>query len=166
MNIYKLAILFLLVFQASPAFADVVWPAMFLEMKMLIWWVIAFGLIIEYVFLRIFFKMRILEGIKICIVMNFISTLLGIILIPLSGIAWEIVPGMIIYPIFNMGTFNPLTWSATFILAVLVNLKVESWTIIKIFKRKMQKREYFFLALANAFSVGIAYYCLFIDNHF
>ena len=95
--------------------------------------------------------------------MNAVSTILGIILIPLSGILWEIFPGMIIYPLFHLGTFNPITWAATFVLAALTNALVESLVIRYGFKIQVSKKRFWILAAANLVSVGLAMASLFVS---
>lgn len=39
-------------FIASPAHADVVWPALYLISRMATWWSISLGLLVEYLFVR------------------------------------------------------------------------------------------------------------------
>lgn len=147
-------------FFAQAVFADVVWPAIFLENRMMSWWAILFGLLIEYLFIRFLLKTSIRQSIIITTIMNVISCLLGIIVIPLSGMAWEIFPGILIYKIFHIGTFNPGTWIATFIMSVVINGGIETCVITKVFKRKIGKKGFWLLCAVNALSIGLAFISL------
>ena len=105
--------------------ANVVWPALYLETRLFSWWAISTGLFIEY-----FFVLRLLQATPkqaaiATLVANTASAILGILLIPLAGLLWEIFPGIILSHLLNMGTFNPVTWVATFILACMVNVAIE-----------------------------------------
>jgi hypothetical protein len=50
---------------------------------------------------------------------NTVSSIAGVILIPVSGIIWELFADLTIYNVLHLGTFNPIGWAATFALAVL-----------------------------------------------
>jgi hypothetical protein len=86
--------------------------------------------------------------------MNAASALLGVFLIPIAGIAWEIIRG-IINP--NVGTFNPGTWAATFLLAVLINAALETFVLRRWFNQKTRKKLFWWLCVANSLSVGLAF---------
>ena len=58
------------------------------------------------------------------VVMNAVSTGAGIVLISALGFAWEFFPGLVLYKVFNVGTFNPGTWAATFVMAVLATTAI------------------------------------------
>jgi hypothetical protein len=90
------------------AMADVVWPALFLEIRLLSWWAIASGLLAEYLFVRWLFSLSIKRAVIATVSANAASTVLGILLIPLAGIAWEIFPGSVYMGILKWGTFNPI----------------------------------------------------------
>jgi uncharacterized membrane protein SirB2 len=95
------------------------------------------------------------------VAMNTGSSLLGFVLIPIAGFVWEIFPGTVIYNVFHIGTFNPGTWAATFLLAVLINSALETTVLRYAFKQKPVKRIFWWLALANALSVGLAFASVF-----
>ena len=107
------------------ALADVVWPALFLETRIFTWWAILIGLALEYLFIRRLFALSPQRAVVATVVANTISALAGLPLIPLSGVAWEIFPGMLYMSLFKWGTFNPVTWGATFVLACLINTAIE-----------------------------------------
>ena len=147
---------------ALPARADVVWPALFLGSRLVTWWAIATGLVVEYFFVRQLFGFGVRKAIVADACMNLASTLLGILLIPIAGIVWEFFPGIILYKVFNVGTFNPGTWTMTFLFAVAINAVLESLVIRWVFKTKVDKRGFWGLFIANAVSVGVAFGSLFV----
>ena len=141
--------------------ADVVWPALFLAGRMMAWWAIGLGLVVELFFVRFLTGFGWLKSALTDVAMNAASSLLGFILIPLGGIAWESSVGIALYKLFNIGTFNPGTWAATFIFAVFINAVLEASVLRYGFKQRPFKRLFWWLALANAISLGIAMVSLF-----
>lgn len=91
------------------------------------------------------------------LVMNTVSTALGVALIPFLGLAWEIFPGSAINHAFNVGTFNLATWLATIVIAVLATTAVEAAVVNWGFKIAMGWRRFSLLTAANVASVGIAF---------
>jgi len=141
--------------------ADVVWPALFLAGRLMAWWAIGLGLLVELFFVRFLTGFSWLKSTLADVGMNAASSLLGLFLIPLAGLAWESFPGIMLYRVFNIGTFNPGTWTATFLFAVLINAAIEATVLRHGFKQKPFKRLFGWLVLANAISVGIAMASLF-----
>ena len=137
--------------------ADVIWPALFLEGRLLSIPVILIGLVVEFFFVWRITSLDVAHSIAADLLMNTASTLLGIFLIPIAGIIWEFFPGIFLYKWFNMGTFNPWTWTATFCLAVVINAALETLIVAKVFGQKMGKRGFGWLCIANSISVGIAF---------
>lgn len=123
-----------LVFISSLAHADVVWPALYLETRLFSWWAITFGLVVEYFFVRTIFNLPIKKATIATFTANFVSSLVGLLAIPIASIFLEISPGIVIHKLFNIGTFNPFTWGATFVIACLINSLIESAIYIKVFK--------------------------------
>jgi len=97
------------------------------------------------------------------VAMNTASSLIGVFLIPVARLAWEFSVGIALYKVFNIGTFNPITWAATFVLAVFVNSALETTVLRYGFKQRPLKRFFWWLSLANAFSVGIAVASIFLN---
>jgi hypothetical protein len=139
------------------AHADLVWPALFIEPRLLSVPIVVVGLLIEASVLRFGFQMRWPRAIFASVVVNSISAALGAILIPLAGVAWEFFPGALIDRALNVGTFNPLTWSATFFLAVAVTTGVEVVCLRAIFKVPWTPRTWGLWLIANAASVSLAF---------
>ena len=94
--------------------------------------------------------------------MNLISALVGVLLIPIAGIVWEVFPGLVLYSQFSMGTFNPLTWVATFVLAVLITTFIEGLVVERLFRKTRTTKLYLMIGLGNALSVGVAFATLYI----
>ncbi len=137
----------LLCFMILPtvAYANVVWPSLYIAEGLRSWYIILAGLIVEFGFIKIFAKEKWLKAIIIAFIMNTISTLVGIILIPVSGLLGEV----ILLP-FNKETFHWSHWLLSYILAVLGNVLIEGLSIRFIFKIK---KFVWWLFVANAISV-------------
>ena len=141
---------------AHTIFADVIWPALFLQNRLLSTWIILAGLFIEYFFVWRVTSLGAWRSILADVAINIASTVLGMVLIPLAGLAWEFFPGLLIYKVFNLGTFNPGTWAVTFCMAVLINAALEMSVLRIWFQQHFGKDLFGWLCLANALSVGLA----------
>ncbi|CAN5893719.1 hypothetical protein BH11VER1_BH11VER1_01510 [soil metagenome] len=138
--------------------ADIVWPAVLLEGRILTWWSILAGLIVEYFFVRRITDLSFSRAVIADIAMNTASALLGVILIPMAGIIWEFVPGFVLYKVFNFGTFNPASWIATTLMAAAINTFIERFVLRKFFKQPVAGARRFWLLFAgNAISIAIAF---------
>jgi hypothetical protein len=124
---------------------------------------ITLGLLAEVLILWLAFRFNPKRALIATIAMNVASAGAGLVLIPLLGIAWEIFPGLVFYHAFHMGTFNPVTWAATFVMAVAANSVVELATLKKWFAVPWNRRNLLFLGLANTVSVGMAYVSFLYD---
>ena len=131
--------------------ADVIWPALFLEERLLSVWIIAAGLFIEYFFVWIITDLGAVKAIWADSAMNTASTLLGIILIPVLGLLVALFPGELV------GTFSPITWGLTFVMAVFLSSGIEYLVLWKAFKQNLGKKQLWLLVLANALSAGLAF---------
>jgi len=78
-----------------------------------------------------------------------VSTIAGVVLIPLSGIIGEV----LMIP-FGTGTFHPTHWLMSYLFAILSNVFIEGLTVKFIFKYKFMKM-FWWLCVANAISVII-----------
>jgi hypothetical protein len=116
---------------------------------------LAWGLLVELFFVRWLTGFSWPKSLVADITMNAASSLLGGALIALAGIAWEIFPGIPLYKLLDIGTFNPGTW-ATFLAAVFINSGLETAALCYGFKQRSFTRFYWWLAPANALSVGAA----------
>lgn len=147
-----------LVLIPGTAFADLVWPALYLETRLFSWWAITVGLAIEYLFIRKLFSLEPWRALKVDLTANLVSALAGMFLIPLAGVAWELFPGSLYMWLMDWGTFNPLTWGASFLLACITNAVLEALVIRRGFglPLKFRSKRFAWLVVANMASVGVA----------
>lgn len=140
----SLLLLFIATF-STPAFADVVWPSLYIATGMVSLKVIIVGLLIELFFVKFFTDTSWLKSAIVTFTMNLVSTLLGIILIPISGLFAELLP-------FN--TFHWTHWLLSYLLAIVINTLLEGLIIKLILKLKF-KNIILWLFAANAISILI-----------
>lgn len=119
--------------------------------------VIIAGLVIEYFFVRRLTGFSLKRSALADAAMNAASLLLGIVLIPFAGLLWEFTLGLLLYELFDLGSFSYVSWAATFVLAVLVNAAVENFVLRRFFKLEKNRARFWWLCLANALSVGVAF---------
>ena len=143
--------------------ADVVWPALLLEGRILTWWAILTGLVVEYLCLLWITSLSPIRAITADLVMNAASTLIGIIAIPIAGLLWEIGPGLLVNLLFGTGTFNLVAWIATVGLAAGLNTYIERFVLRRYFKQTMGRNATWLLFGANAGSVSLAFGSLAIN---
>lgn len=136
--------------------ANVVWPSLYLGGRLFTWWIIGTGLVIEFFFVLWLTKATLPRAGLMTLAMNAVSAGIGIIGIPLSGIVWELIASITIMPLFDWGTFNPVTWFVSCVLAAFLNAAVETASLRFIFKVAWTRRSFLWLALANFITVGLA----------
>lgn len=146
---YGMVFLLSLILMPVCVSANVVWPSLYILEGMLSWYVILLGFAVEIVFVKFFLKETYLKSVLIAFIMNLISTVLGLILIPLSGLVGEV----LLIP-FGTGTFHFTHWLLSYILAILINVVIEGLTVKFIFKNKFKKM-FWWLCMANAVSIII-----------
>ena len=144
-------------------YADMVWPALVLEQRILSVIPITAGLIVEWLALWFGgFGLSWKKAAVVDVVMNAASAAVGMVLIPALGFAWEYFPGSLLYRIFNVGTFNPGTWAATFLIAVFATTVIEAVVVRWGFKVPLGQRRFWILCAANCVSVAFAFVSLWI----
>ena len=141
---YILSALFLF---SAPAFADVVWPSLYIVGGMMSAKVIIAGLLIEFWFVKFFTKTTWLKAGLVAVVMNLITCLLGIVIIPISGLLIE----FIMYP-FSPATFHWSHWLVSYLVIVLVNTLIEG-LVVKFGLKQSYKSVFWWLFAANTISV-------------
>lgn len=146
---YALVCIISLILMPVTASANMVWPSLYIATGMRSWYVILAGLLIEIIFVKFLLKETWLKSSLISFIMNLVSTVVGVVLIPLSGILGEV----ILIP-FGTGTFHPTHWMVSYVLAILSNVLIEGLTVKLIFKHSFKKM-FWWLFLANAMSVII-----------
>jgi len=148
-----LIVLLLVIAFPTVASANVVWPSIYIAEGMRSFYVILFGLIAETVFVKLFEKQTWLRAALISIIMNTVSTLLGIILVPAVGLVGTLLLGMLseVIPAFG-NTFDSPIWIFSYILTIFTNVIVEGYTTQ--FAAKIPfKKMFWWLLLANTISV-------------
>ena len=146
----------------TPILANVIWPALILEGRLLSVLVIAAGLVIEFPFVLRLTDLSPKRCLVADLTMNAVSTLAGIILIPLSGLVWEVSLGAAVQAIFHLGTFNPAAWIGTGVFAALTNAGIEATVLRFVFKQRITKASFCWFWLANGLSVAPALLSLYL----
>jgi hypothetical protein len=132
--------------------ADVVWPALVLEDRILTWWSIAAGLLAEWPVVRYLTRTTWTKSFLLNALTNLASTLVGIFLIPAGGFLTDFIPELL----FNTGTFNPATWTLAVLFAAAANAVIEGFVLRFALKLKFERRVFWWLLGANLISVGAA----------
>jgi hypothetical protein len=159
MSIKKLILaISLIVFTTLPASADLIWPSLYIAKGMLSIKVILLGLIIELFFVKHFTKINWQKALTVTFLMNLITTILGMIFIPLSGLGSEFVFDFVFhaYDKFGIGTFHWSHWLAAYLLVIFINTVTEGLFIKLTLKIKILKT-FWWLLIANAMSVFICF---------
>lgn len=151
-------IIALITFMALPANADIVWPSLYITKGMLSIKVILLGLIIELFFVKYFTKIDWKKASIVTVLMNLITTILGIIFIPLSGLCSEFVFDFVFnaYNKFNIGTFHWSHWLTAYLLVIFINTFIEG-LFIKLMLNLKLKKIFCWLLIANSLSVLICF---------
>ncbi len=146
---FKYSVVFLIAFLFIPicASANMVWPSLYIAEGMRSWYVILIGLVIEVVFVKCCIKATYPKSVLIAFVMNLVSTVLGVVAIPLSGLIGEV----FMIP-FGTGTFHPTHWLMSYVFAILSNVLIEGLTVKLIFKYRFKKM-FWWLCAVNAISI-------------
>jgi hypothetical protein len=146
---------------APISLADVVWPSLILEGRLLSVFPISAGLVVEWLVLYFGgFGLSWKKSIVVDLVMNAVSSTVGVFLIPILGVVWELFPGSLINWIFHVGTFNPVAWIATFLFSACASTAIEAVVVRKGFKIPLDWKRFWMLFGANAVSTAIAFVSL------
>lgn len=142
----KILLIFSFIFLIGcPAFADVIWPSLYIATGMASIKVVLVGLLVELFFVKFFTNTHWLKASIITIIMNAVTCLLGMILIPISGLFVELLPTK---------TFHWSHWLLDYLLAIILNTLIEGLIIKLILKLKF-KNILWWLFIANAISILI-----------
>ena len=149
----KYFLILLLIVLPLSARANMIWPSIYIAEQYYTWYVIAIGLLIEFFAAKRFLNASWGKSALIVVSINLISALLGIFLIPISGITVEFMT----LP-FGSGTIDLSHWILDYAAAVLCNVIVEGLALKWIFKYSFLQNLWWLLC-ANAISVVI---CVFV----
>ena len=154
-KIFILSFIFLF---APSVKADVVWPSLYIAKGMTSLHVILSGLAVESIFVKYFAKLIWKKAILISLLMNIVTTILGIVLIPLSGLFSELVFDAVfhVYDKFGIGTFHWSHWLVSYLSVILLNTFIEG-ICVKIALNLRIKQTFMWLLAANAISVLICF---------
>jgi len=154
---------FLLLATAGAAQANAIWPALLLEARLITWYTIAAGLIVEFATLAWILRQPPVWAGAETLVMNAVSGAVGFAAIPFGGLIVSMPPMFLVHAItggsslgfWSDGALNVGLWVLTLAFATGVNTAVEGG-ILMLFKVDLSRRVWLWLAAANAVSVGIA----------
>ncbi len=128
-----------------PVFADIVWPSLYITSGMLSIKVILAGFLAELLFVKFFTELNWLKAFLTNFLMNFVSCILGVILIPISGILIELITPF-------GATFHWSHWLLSYLFVVLINTSIEG-LIIKLTLQKSFKSTFWWICFANIISI-------------
>lgn len=137
--------------------ANVVWPALFLSIRLSAWWCIGASLLIEAAALWRGARMRPTVALGASVVMNTVSAFCGAPLLPLIGIHWETLANLTYNAWLGWGTFNLATQVATWFIAVVLNTFIETFVLWLVFCMPWTRRLYVVVLLANGVTVALAW---------
>ena len=148
----------LITFISLPANADLVWPSLYIAKGMLSIKVILLGLFIELFFVKYFTKVNWKKASIITFLMNLITSILGIIFIPVSGLGSEFIFDFVFhaYDKFGIGTFHWSHWLISYLLVIFINTFLEGLFIKLMLKLKL-KKTFLWLLIANSISVFLCF---------
>jgi glucose-6-phosphate-specific signal transduction histidine kinase len=147
-----------------PLLADIVWPAIYLTIGLRSLASIVSGLLCEYLFVRFATPLRGVHAVGVTILMNLLSTCTGAFLIPLAGLGWEFLAHHTYNSLMDWGTFNPVTWGATVLIAAMINVVIEGLTLRYLFRVVLGVQQLLLLFAVNMVSVGIAFVQVYFDQ--
>jgi hypothetical protein len=147
-----LVLLSLFAIPAAVASADVIWPSAILEGRLLTWWAILLGLVVEGFVLYRWFKLPPKAAIIADVTMNAVSTLVGWFAIPWAGFGYEF--GM---ARFGLYSFNLLDWFVTILGGAAINTVIELGVLKIGWKIPYSRSNFGRLLLANIVSVAVAF---------
>lgn len=140
-----------------PVLANLTWPGLILTARLSAWWCIAASILLEAAALWRFGRMGPVKAITGCTVMNGVSALLGLLLLPLASIRWYTLVDLTYKAWFGWGTFNWITEVATCGIAVLLNTVIELFVLWLVFITPWSRRLTVVVLAANAVTVALAW---------
>lgn len=164
-SIQKTIFILLLIIFPSIAFANVVWPGLLLAQRMALWAIPA-GLIIETAIFTLMMKHPLAKSFKVIFVVNAFSTIIGAIGAAVGGLLWEASFGIAFYKLLDIGTFNPITWLFTLVIAAYLSYFSEVKSLKWFFKIELEKRESILFLIANIVSTLVAFISILLISPF
>ncbi len=149
-NPIKILITFSLIASPLVAKANLIWPSIYIVAHYYVWYIIIAGLLIEFFAVKWFTESSWKRSLVMTLVMNLMSAIIGVIIIPISGVIVE----FILMP-FGGGTFSLSHWIIDYVFAVACNTLIEGLSLKWFFKCSL-KETFFWLLIANAISIIIS----------
>jgi hypothetical protein len=136
-----------LVLSSSLADANVIWPPAVYYSTLAVWWVIAGGLVAEFVLHLLVLRMPFLPLARVVVLSNLASTAIGLVLTwPL--VFWEV-------GVTRLAAMAPLSIFATLFVIFLVNIGVEYVVAVRWLRVKRSNTAIASFLLANTVSYGL-----------
>ncbi|MBR2916701.1 MAG: hypothetical protein IKC07_03785 [Clostridia bacterium] len=140
------------------AFANIVWPTLYIVTGIMSWYIILAGLVIEFVFIKTKLKESYVKSAAMAFLMNLTSAVIGLFLIPLSGFITAIAVGpfdVLFNKIPVQNFYGIFLWAISYIVTILCNVLIEGLTLKFVFKKSF-KKNFWWLTIANSLSVLLA----------
>ena len=140
------------------AMANVIWPSFYIAEGLSSIYIILAGFAVEFLCIKFLAKQKWFKALLISAVMNGMSAVVGVVLVPLGG-AYLSYP-FVIFSFLSDEIFEVLIWIVPYIFAVFCNVLVEGVVIHFIFHMKFEK-SLKWLIPANLFSVAMCFVNIF-----
>jgi len=134
------------------AFANLIWPEIVFTKRIVEWWIIAAGLVIEFLFLWWMFRLPLWKTLVVVVVANAVSALIGFVLLPWLGYLRELLLSPLRLPTFRLP--NLLT---ALVLLTAFNVLIEGLVYRYAFGLRFGRRNIVWLILANAASAAVMF---------
>lgn len=165
-NLNRVIFLTFMALLPTLAFADMVWPGLYIHAKSYSLIPIVCGLLIEFIIFRILFKLKALKCAIVVVVVNAVSALAAYFLYVFYGfgttLIWHSVQGLV-NP--NAGTFNPFIWTMDCLSYTLFTTITEYLAIRLIFKIKfkIKSKTFLWFFIANLLSTMVGLLMTFVQ---
>ena len=142
--------------------ADIIWPGLLMSSRSL--WIIGAGIMVEWIFVYFICDVSLKKAFFVNIAMNAASCVMGLFLIPIVGIVWELsLVQTAIYHFFHAGTFSYPVWIMTVLLAALANNFLEYYILGRFLVIRKTATGFVWLFVANVISVSAAVISLIVN---
>lgn len=136
-----------LLLSSSLAFANVIWPPAVYYYTLAVWWVIAGGLIAEFILHLLVLRMPLVPLARMVVLSNLASTVIGLVLTwPL--VFWEV-------GVTRLAALAPLSIFGTLLVIFLVSVGVEYVVAVRWLQVKRSTAAIASFVLANVVSYGL-----------
>lgn len=143
--------------------ADMVWPSLMVIEPYYGSGAVFLGYLIEIFVLRYAAALSLKRAFVWATIVNALSALAGVFLLPVSGLLHGVVM-LPVYYLFHIGTFNPISIVLELLGNALATTLFELLVLRFPLKTRLDKRGVFLFYLANVASVGAAYAVLWAEG--